>query len=204
MLALTSTLPLLLLTNSAFALPAPRQSNDGPISIADAMASLYSMYLQSQGVTKGSFYQLVGGETEIDFAGVGDDADMYGTNKAIYRTADLLPHMNPWNSTGSMMFSDQYRHFIQALKNATATAPTPAQATQLKDLSTNMTIACTEQMQAVTNDAYTQYKAEGGTAKVTDAVFIQFATQMYGNYSLTVQACHDAQNAVANLVSAPL
>ncbi|KAJ6534888.1 hypothetical protein B0H19DRAFT_1271567 [Mycena capillaripes] len=167
MLALASILPLFLLTNSAVAIPTPRQSGGEPISIADAMASLYNMYLQSQGVTSGTFYPRLGGERQIDFSGVGNE----------------------------------YRHFIQALKNATDSASTPEQLKELNDLSTNKTTACVTELSAIQNEAYTAYKKMGGTGNLTDDVFTEFASQMFGNYSLAIDACHNAQNAYDNAVS---
>ncbi|KAJ6469671.1 hypothetical protein DFH09DRAFT_1111104 [Mycena vulgaris] len=144
MLFLAATLPLFLLARSAVALPARRQI--GSITIQDAMASMYNMYLQSQGVTHGAFYPLYAGESEINFAGVADSEGMPGTNHAIYRTADSLPHMDTWNSTGDLMFSVQYRHFIQALINATNDATSPEAAEALSDLAKNKTVACSNNL----------------------------------------------------------
>lgn len=203
MLFLTGTLPLLLISRQVSALPAIRQSGSG-ISVQDAMAGLYNKYLQSQGVTKVAFYPLFGGEREIDFAGVGDSADMYMTNNEIFSTADSLPHMNTFNSTGDLMFSTQYRHFIQALQNATQSTTTPAQSQQLNDLAQNKTVACTTNLTSVTNDAYAEFQKEGGNATITSDVFIQFATQNWGQYTLAKQACDNAQNAYAKAVSPSL
>ncbi|KAJ7750077.1 hypothetical protein DFH07DRAFT_961495 [Mycena maculata] len=196
MLFHTATLPLLLFSRHASGRPALRQSSAG-ITVQDAMASVYNTYLGSMGVTNGAFYSLFGGEREIDFSGASDDADTYMTNNIIFQTADSLPHMAPFNSTGDPSFSTGYRHFIQALQNATQDSQTPAQSQELKSLAQNKTVACTTNFTSVTNDAFSEYQKEGGTGNITSAVFIQFATQDWGQYTLAKQACEAAQNAYA-------
>ncbi|KAJ6534870.1 hypothetical protein B0H19DRAFT_1080288 [Mycena capillaripes] len=126
---------------------------------------------------------------------------MYATNHELFGVADGIPHMDNWNSTGDIMFSTEYRHFIQALKNATDSASTPEQLKELNDLSTNRTTACITEVGAIQNEAYTAYKKMGGTGNLTDDVFTEFASQMFGNYSLSIDACHNAENAYDNAVA---
>ncbi|KAJ7286972.1 hypothetical protein C8J57DRAFT_1652470 [Mycena rebaudengoi] len=195
MLILTGTFGLLLLARSSTCLPARRQNaNQMAVTIQDAMASIYNMYMTEQNVKVKSFYPLFAGETEIDFAGVGSSEDDFSVNSAIFDAADRLPHMDNYNSTGQLAFSVHYGHFIQALINTTQDQ-TPEQAAQLADLSTNKTVACITNFTRVTNDAYKLYTDAGGTAKTTDSVFIQFATQLDGEYTLAKEKCLEAQNA---------
>ncbi|KAJ7286979.1 hypothetical protein C8J57DRAFT_1460436 [Mycena rebaudengoi] len=196
MLLLTGTFTLLLLARSSTCLPARRQNaNPMGVIIRDAMASVYNMYMTEQNVQVKSFYSLFGGEAEISFAGVDSaNEDDFALNKAVLKTADSLPHVDNYNSTGQLTFSVHYGHFIQALINTTQNQ-SPEQAAQLADLSKNKTVACITNFTRVTDDAYKSYTDAGGTAKTTDSIFIQFATQLSGEYALAKQKCQEAQNA---------
>ncbi|KAJ7125321.1 hypothetical protein C8R44DRAFT_782858 [Mycena epipterygia] len=194
------TLSLFLLTHGANSLPARRQ-DEGAISIQDSMASMYSMYLQSQNVGSKAFYPLFGGEQEIDFAGEGaQGSDMFTINDAMFTTADRLPHIANENSTGQLMFSIHYQHFIQALQNATQDVSS-AQATELTNLSINQTNACITKLAAATDDAYAGYQKLHGTAKETDTIFIQFATENYGEYKEALLGCDAAKNAYSKALN---
>lgn len=192
--------PLLLIAHSARALPTRR---DNGILIQDAMASMYNMYLESQSVTNVAFYPLLGGEREIDFAGVGvaSDSDNLDTNNIVYETADSLPHMPRFNSSGDLQFSMEYMNFIQALLDITNSANS-TQVAQLNNLSMTEQVACTTNLTTVTDSAYTAFKDAGGVGEKTDDAFLQFAEQDYGSYTLAVQACQDAQDAYQKAVSA--
>ncbi|KAJ7503150.1 hypothetical protein B0H11DRAFT_1988039 [Mycena galericulata] len=195
MISFIGPLSLLLLIHGANSFPAPRQ-NTGGISIQDSMASMYNMYLQSQNVQGVSFYSLFGGEAEIAFAGVGaQGASQFVMNELLFETADRLPHMDNYNSTGQLMFSVHYQHFIQALQNDTSSTQTPAQSKELTDLVANETAACVTNLGSVTDQAYAGYQKLGGKAQESDAVFIQFATENYGQYHSAQLACSAAKDA---------
>ncbi|KAJ7286975.1 hypothetical protein C8J57DRAFT_1707387 [Mycena rebaudengoi] len=190
MLLLTGTFTLLLLARSSTCLPARRQNVDPMgVTIRDAMASIYNMYMTEQNVKVKSFYSLFGGENEVV-----PEKDDFTLNNWVFTTADGLPHIDNYNSTGQLSFSVHYGHFIQALINTTQTQ-SPEQATQLADLAKTRTVACTTNFTRVTNDAYKSYTDAGGTAKTTDSNFIQYATQLDGEYALAKQKCQEAQNA---------
>jgi hypothetical protein len=193
-------LSLFLLPHRAHSVPTPRQS--GGISIQDSMASMYNMYLQSQNVQNVAFYYLFGGETEIPFAGVAAEGQtQYTINEQIYETADRLPHIDNFNSTGELMFSIHYQHFIQGLLNDSTTTETPAQSAELTSLQANETSACVTNLGTITDQAYAGYQKLGGTAKETDDVFVQFATENYGQYSGALLNCTNAKNAYSKAVS---
>ncbi|KAJ7935307.1 hypothetical protein B0H13DRAFT_1854531 [Mycena leptocephala] len=192
-------LSLFVLPHRAHSIPTPRQS--GGISIQDSMASIYNMYLQTQNVQNVAFYYLFGGEMEISFAGVAADGQtQYTINEQIFQTADRLPHIDNFNSTGELMFSIHYQHFIQGLLNDSTTTETPAQSAELTSLQANETSACVTNLGTITDQAYAGYQKLGGTAKETDDVFVQFATENYGQYSGALLNCTNAKNAYSKAV----
>ncbi|KAJ7188909.1 hypothetical protein C8R46DRAFT_1056140 [Mycena filopes] len=197
MLLLTTTLSLLLLTPSIAALPTRRGGTSGGTLIMDALGTLYDTYLQTQGVTDGSFYMLFGGEREIDYAGTADDESMFETNHILFETADSLPHMDNFNSTGDLMFSVQYGHFISALRNI-STPLSKDQTDKMDNLTAAMRHACIDVLDKVTNDAFSAYRQGNGTGNTTDPGFTEFAAQMYGGYQEAIENCHEASNAVEN------
>ncbi|KAJ6590108.1 hypothetical protein DFH09DRAFT_1074574 [Mycena vulgaris] len=115
-------------------------------------------------------------------------------NNVLYDLADRLPHSSNNNSTGELAFSIHYQHFIQGLRNATLSV-SKDQAAKLSDLQKNQTAACVDRLAAATDDAYTGYQKLHGTAKMTDTIFIQFATENYGEYEQAVSDCNNAKNA---------
>ncbi|KAJ7203264.1 hypothetical protein GGX14DRAFT_570149 [Mycena pura] len=196
MVFLTGTLSLFLLAYRTNSLPAGRQDTGG-ISVGDSLGSMYSMYLESQNVQNKAFYPLFGGETAIGFAGVGaQGADLFEMNSLLFQTADRLPHIANQTSSGQLMFSIHYMHFIQALENVTTV--TDVQKTELNDLQINMTAACVTELGKATDDAYKGYQSLHGTAKITDDIFIQFATENYGEYKQAMLDCDDAKNKYDN------
>jgi hypothetical protein len=201
--SLIGAVSLLLLAHRANSLPAPRQvQSAGGISIRDSMTSIYSKYLQSQNVQSKAFYTLFDGQQQITWAGVGAAGlDEYELNNNLYTQVDRLPHLAGDASLGQVTFSSHYMHFIQALQNDTTSSHTTAQTKELNTLSMAQTDLCITKLGAATDAAYRGYQELHGTAKETDTIFTQFATENYGQYEEAMHNCTDAKNAYNKAVS---
>lgn len=197
-----AALAVALLTMGTSALPtklphlSSRQSSSTPQQIQQLSQDAIAKFLATKNAANGTFVALNGWKT-IDFVGGSGTSDNTLANNTLFQTSDQVPGKNGSGSTSfSLAFQGWVSDVNKVIGNNSASS---ADNSTLNDLSNQFVNLCDTVQPGVLNAALTAYQNDPSgsvNASIHDQSFLQWVGGNYPPYSVAVDACDSASNAV--------